>query len=149
MFPVKKLWTFSTVALLTVVLPTLPITYQGGSGQPGNLDELVTLVLMHKALWPVLGEMPNISQPTAWLGTHACRMSVGELCSGNVFLEVTDETKVTQLVRKDLILALKVSIRHMEWKVFRVGEDLEGEECYFNSLRSSTKSLLSLGVAWI
>lgn len=59
-----------------------------------------------------------------------CRMALGELCSGSVLLKVTDERKVTRLVRRDLILALKVSIRHREWKAFGSGEDMEGE-CSF------------------
>ena len=73
-----------------------------------------------------------------------------EYCSGYVPLEVTEERKLTQVVRKDLIWALKVS-KHpthgMEGVLGR--EDLERGVSYFSSLPSSTKSLLSPGVTWI
>ena len=49
--------------------------------------------------------------------------------------------------RKDLIWALEVSIRHMEWKV--LGGHLEGGARYFSSLPRPAKSLLPLGVTWI
>ena len=50
-----------------------------------------------------------------------CKMNVSELCSGHVFSEVTDERKGTRVVRKDLILTQKVSIRHAVGGICRWG----------------------------
>lgn len=110
MFTVKKLWPLSTIALRMVVLPMLSITYQHNGlralylfwavDKLGNLDELVTLVLscmrhcgrlwvrclVFHSLWPVCRHMTY-------------EMSVNELCSGCVLLEVTYERKVIQVVR--------------------------------------------------